>query len=103
MPRWRRQTTEASLRVLQIDTYPTMILSWPSSALRSDFENAHHSMILMVQDVAVEHPHAGIVVVAHDEAQSLMLGDIHDVLPGTKRFRDTVTVDHLELESVQMK
>src|SRR5207244_8292116 len=63
----------------------------------------HHSMILMVEDMAVEHPASWIVVVPHDETQRLVLRHVHDVRPGAKRFWNAVAIDHLELEAVKVE
>ena len=32
-----------------------------------DLENSHHAMVFVIEDVAVEHPLPGIIIVANDD------------------------------------
>jgi hypothetical protein len=48
-----------------------------------NLQNAHHSLVLVVQDVAVEHPLSRMIVVAHDEAHGLSLRHVDRVLPAS--------------------
>src|SRR5437868_9686537 len=68
-----------------------------------DLQHSHHSMILVIKDMAVEHPQPWIVIVSNDEAHGLVLRHIHRVLPTSIFFRHSVSVQHLKLKSVQMK
>jgi hypothetical protein len=34
-----------------------------------DFENSHHAVIFVIEDVTVEHPLPGIIVVANDDSR----------------------------------
>src|SRR5215208_2214450 len=68
-----------------------------------DFENSHHAVVFMVQDVAVEHPLSWIVVVANDDAGRRVLGDVQHVLPGTVRLGHAVAIEDLELKTVKME
>src|SRR5690606_18310577 len=69
----------------------------------TDFEHSHHPVILMIEDMAVEHPLPGIVVVADDEPDGLVLRNVDDVLPAPERLGNAVPVDDLELEAMQVK
>src|SRR5690606_24916919 len=66
--------------------------------LLADFENAHHPLILMIQDVAVKHPFAGMIVIPNDESHSLVARHVDRVLPAEERLRYAIPVDYLELE-----
>src|SRR5438105_8763425 len=75
----------------------------PPEVLWLYFENSHHSVIFVVEDVAVEHPLPGIVVVADDDARRRVLGDVEHVFPGEIRLTHSVAIQHLKLKSVQME
>src|SRR6266567_1625800 len=68
-----------------------------------DLQHSHHSMILMIKDMAVEHPQPWIVIVFNDEAHSLVLRHVHRVFPSPVFFRNSIFVEHLKLKSMQMK
>src|SRR5437870_11147281 len=72
-------------------------------SLLLDFENSHHAVVFVIEDVAVEHPLPRIVVVAHDDSRRRMFRDVEHVLPGEIRLAHSVTVQHLELESMQVE
>src|SRR3982751_4898083 len=57
----------------------------------------------MIEDVAVEHPLSGIVVVANDDSRSRVLRNVQHVLPGAVRLRHTVAIEYLELKTMQME
>ena len=44
-------------------------------------ERSHHAGLGVIEDVAVEHPHAGTIVVPDDEAHCAVDGDVDGVLP----------------------
>src|SRR5580765_8999920 len=69
----------------------------------SDLEHSHHSVILVIEDVAVEHPLAGEVVESHDEPDGLVPGNVDRVLPTRKGLGHAVPIENLKLESVQME
>jgi hypothetical protein len=75
----------------------------PSSVLSFDFEDSHHALVFVIQDVTVKHPFSGEVVKSHDEAHRFMLGNVHRVLPAPIRLRNSIPIDDLELEAVQME
>src|SRR5436305_7253822 len=68
-----------------------------------DFEHSHHAVVFVIEDVAVEHPLPRIIVVAHDDSRRRMFRDVEHVLPGEIRLAHSVTVEHLELESMQVE
>src|SRR5687767_8365716 len=69
----------------------------------SNLEHTHHPVILVIEDVTVEHPLSRVVVVPDDEARRLMLRDVDDVLPATVLLGHAIAVEHLELVAVQME
>src|SRR6266516_2294393 len=71
--------------------------------LALDFEDSHHAVVFMVQDVAMEHPLPWVIVVADDDARRRVLGHVQHVLPGEIRLTYAVTVEYLELEPVQVE
>src|SRR3569833_1563851 len=70
---------------------------WPN------FENAHHAVVFVIEDVTVEHPFSGKVIEPHDHADSLMLAHVHDILPAAIRFGYSVAIEYLELESMEVE
>src|SRR5512140_2525462 len=69
----------------------------------SYLENAHHSVIFVIEDVAVEHPSSRKVIESHDDADPLMHTHVHNVHPAPIRLRHAVAIEYLELKSVQVE
>ncbi|MEO6526953.1 MAG: hypothetical protein ABIP93_10040, partial [Gemmatimonadaceae bacterium] len=73
------------------------------SPLSSDLEHGHHPVILVIQNVAMEHPHPGVVVEPHDESRRFVLRNVDRILPSPACHRHAVSVEELEPKSVQME
>src|SRR6266404_7621501 len=57
----------------------------------------------MVEDVAVEHPLPWIIVITNDDSRGGVFGDVEHVLPRAVRLGNSIPIEHLKLEAVQME
>src|ERR1019366_1264539 len=76
-------------------------IAFPSDLV--DLENPHHAVILMVEDVAVEHPLARVRVEVNDKSHGLVFRHIHRVLPVPVTHRHAIPVEQLKPETMQME
>src|SRR5690606_22628136 len=81
-----------------------MHCDFQSRATRSfDLKDAHHALILMIENVAMKHPFASKIIESDDETCTAKCGEIHRVLPHGLRLRHAVSVEDLKLEAVQVE
>src|SRR5437016_10982098 len=73
-----------------------------SGCSRAEFHHAHHAAFGMVEDVAMEHPHPGPVVVPHDESHGFVDWRVERVLPGKWAYGLTILVEYLKEKTVQV-
>ncbi len=66
-------------------------------------EHAHHAVVLVLDDVAVEDRLAAEIAQRHREADGLPGTQVHHILPGTVRFGNPVAGEHLEGIDVEVE
>src|SRR5689334_8837463 len=68
-----------------------------------NLQHSHHSLVLMLEDVAMVHPFSRVVVEVNENSDRRMLRHVARVLPTPERLRNAVAVDDLKVESMKMK
>src|SRR5262249_16999643 len=68
-----------------------------------DVHHTHEAAVSVVEDVTVEHPGAGPVVVPYDQLHRLLERHVDRVLPFERLDMVALVVEHLEEEAVEMK